>query len=840
MNKTEPLVSIVILNWNGLADTLLCLKHVRELDYSNYEVIVVDNGSHDGSLKRLEKIKNIKLVVNSENHGFAGGHVDGLHHTNGEYILILNNDALIQSDYINKALEDFKDPEVAVVGGRAYHLSEDNNKQTTYYSFQVLNPITGEVTTLSHDYGKPSVVNNVSGSCALIRRTIIDELGYFDPKYFAYFEEIDLFARYKRAGYKIVYDPELHVWHKGGASTKNHPYIFYYLMYRNRFRFAVRNFDRPFIRPFLVTYYAHGIKACLRYVRYRDVQDKAEAIATIKSSFLFLPTFISRYTLGKKLPKNYMKKAIDEQVEKISIVIDATDNINKLEASLKSIEKQTLVPSDIVVVSGDNVYNKSHELNVRSVKHNNKSLEAYNLGVVSATNEWVLMLKSGDELDNKEFLSKLMYGAFLHKSSFVAFVEDTQKIIKSDPISLIDNQLKESIRILLTKDAAHNTLGTRIKVDQQTASWIALARTSATRDKVMYFPFSSSIKTIKSPLVNFDQNYINEIKAVLKNQLTLAYRVHAAFLRLTSIPRSRYVQYVFICIGWLFSPKINWRLKIGRLKDLLSGMLTLRRKKVALTLRHIRNEFSWALHPENISLLPENNKEIPVLIICRDLLSTLESIVGWLEKYNLTNIILLDNDSSYPPLMEYYAKTKYQVVPLGRNIGTQSPWISQAIPLLTYETYYILTDPDILPVDECPDDFLDYFFQLHTKYPSYLKVGFALKIDDLPKQYLLREQVATWEKQFWKIELEKDVYDAGIDTTFALYKPNTYTYFINPAIRTAGKYTARHLPWYADSNHPTQEDIYYREHRSMMISSWTADKLPERFIKELERMKEDE
>ncbi len=107
------------------------------------------------------------------------------------------------------------------------------------------------------------------------------------------------------------------------------------------------------------------------------------------------------------------------------------------------------------------------------------------------------------------------------------------------------------------------------------------------------------------------------------------------------------------------------------------------------------------------------------------------------------------------------------------------------------------------------------------------------QIFDLPEKYPLKNEVIQWEKQFWEKELEKGVYEAGVDTTFALYKPGSFEYTIHPSIRTGDPFTARHMPWYSDLRKPSKEDIFYKNKASKTITSWNVDKLPERYKKEL-------
>lgn len=241
--KKRPLVSIVVLNWNRLEDTKLCIDSVIKLDYPNFEIIIVDNGSTDGSKEYLSKLENIIYVDNPVNRGFTGGHIDGLQKCSGEFIVLLNNDAVIKPNYIKVALTHFGNPKVAVVGGRSYNWDDTHklfDESGPFYSYQEINVFTGEAFMSSDDNKVPQEVNNVSGSCVVIRRSVIDAIGYLYNPFFAYFEETDLFARYKRAGYKIIYDPDLRIWHRGGVSSGSNTgsYFFYYQIFRNRFIFA--------------------------------------------------------------------------------------------------------------------------------------------------------------------------------------------------------------------------------------------------------------------------------------------------------------------------------------------------------------------------------------------------------------------------------------------------------------------------------------------------------------------------------------------------------------------------------------------------------------------------
>lgn len=240
-------------------------------------------------------------------------------------------------------------------------------------------------------------------------------------------------------------------------------------------------------------------------------------------------------------------------------------------------------------------------------------------------------------------------------------------------------------------------------------------------------------------------------------------------------------------------------------------------KKVNKEIYKIENEID-----RNTLQRIKYTKDIPVFINCRDRYTPLLKLVNWIEDEGLTNIIFIDNHSSYKPLLDYYKNTKYTVLHLGQNIGHRAPWISGALNVYAKDLPFIITDPDILPL-ESSHGATNKFIELLNKHNDYCKVGFGLRKDNLPDSYELKETVVKWESQFWKNTLEKNVYIADLDTTFALYRPNT-KYKIRPALRTGGKFIAEHEPWYINSKNPSSEVLYYRKHANKSVGSWGLKK----------------
>ncbi|RZL31945.1 MAG: glycosyltransferase family 2 protein [Pedobacter sp.] len=196
-----------------------------------------------------------------------------------------------------------------------------------------------------------------------------------------------------------------------------------------------------------------------------------------------------------------------------------------------------------------------------------------------------------------------------------------------------------------------------------------------------------------------------------------------------------------------------------------------------------------------------------------------------LKKRGYHNIYILDNDSTYEPLLDFYRTIDYDVIYLKKNIGHLA---LQNYPLLYRKIrldYFVYTDSDLEIIDECPDDFIKHFLKILNNNQIRNKVGFSLKIDDLPNCYSFKEQVINWERQFYK-QKTKEGYSAKIDTTFALHKPFTLIGEINSidCIRTDFPYLMKHLPWYEDSINSSAEELFYKS-TANSSASWYADDL---------------
>ena len=212
----------------------------------------------------------------------------------------------------------------------------------------------------------------------------------------------------------------------------------------------------------------------------------------------------------------------------------------------------------------------------------------------------------------------------------------------------------------------------------------------------------------------------------------------------------------------------------------------------------------------------------PVFIVCRDRLTCLLGLLDWLEAVGHDReVYLIDNDSSYPPLLDFYKRTRHKVLWMGGNYGHRVGWTNDVLRPLTQGRKFVYTDPDVIPIEGCPPDAIERMAKVLDKDGAAVKCGFGIKVDDLPDW--CRDGIQAWEARFWNDFVGRvGGYRAPIDTTFALYAGfATKKFKYKPAWRLPEPYLLRHLPWYVDPNALSDEDEYYRAHADIKVSNWS-------------------
>jgi len=243
-----PRVTIVVLNWNGLADTLECLESLVHLAYPDYEIVVADNGSTDGSVEVIrERFPSVVLLENGENLGFAEGNNVGMRYALGagaDYVLLLNNDTVADPGFLTGLVEACEaDAEIGVASPLIFSYDVPDEIWTAGAAINWANGATRRLRAGGRLHaGEPLFdVDFVSGCALLAKREAIEKVGLLDPDFYLYYEEVDWCVRAHARGYRVVCVPRARVWHKVSRSMgATCPLVSYY-MSRNALLFLRKN-----------------------------------------------------------------------------------------------------------------------------------------------------------------------------------------------------------------------------------------------------------------------------------------------------------------------------------------------------------------------------------------------------------------------------------------------------------------------------------------------------------------------------------------------------------------------------------------------------------------------
>lgn len=313
MKIDSPIVSIIILNWNGWRDTIECLESIYQVTYPNYQVIVVDNNSEDESIQKIkeycrgkiivesnfveynQKIKPIeiiefseqdlenplifkehdiaagphkKLIVisNNKNHGFGGGNNIAIRFCIksilSDYILLLNNDTVVDPQFLIELIRIAElYPNTGFLGPKTFFYNYKGRRDVINFAGGLLDMNKGKSYHIGvnqidrQQFNQVRDVDYIEGSCMLIKKEVIEKIGFLDSEFFAYWEETDWCLRAVKSGYRLVYVPEAKIWHKESSSTNKISGFKEYYMTRNRFWFMKKNTSKQNFFGFLVYFF---------------------------------------------------------------------------------------------------------------------------------------------------------------------------------------------------------------------------------------------------------------------------------------------------------------------------------------------------------------------------------------------------------------------------------------------------------------------------------------------------------------------------------------------------------------------------------------------------------
>lgn len=246
-----PKVLIIILNWNGWKDTLVCLQSVQRINYPNFRVLVVDNGSSDESVAEIRRaFPNVDLLETGKNLGYAGGNNAGIAHAMNEqaaFILLLNNDTIVDPDILTAFVGAASVyPAAGIFGAKSYYYSKPEIVWALGGKWDRGNTEIMFIGKDEHDsvvpYTQPFEVEYVIGCALFCRVDMIQNIGMMEEAFFLNFEEMDWCYRARAAGHLSYSVPDAKLWHKvsvsfGGSESP----LWKYFMTRNELLWARRH-----------------------------------------------------------------------------------------------------------------------------------------------------------------------------------------------------------------------------------------------------------------------------------------------------------------------------------------------------------------------------------------------------------------------------------------------------------------------------------------------------------------------------------------------------------------------------------------------------------------------
>lgn len=339
----KPLVSVIIVNWNGGKVFTDCLKTLKNLDWPRWELIVVDNGSTDRSeeLPRTHKLpcKRYVLIKNKNNVGFAPANNQGWKKAAGEYVLLLNNDTKVPKDFLTKMVGRMeKDKAIGVMQPKIKLMDKPQylDNAGTFLTRTGFLEHWGFMEKDRREFDKERVIFSAKGACLLTRREVILKAGgLFDDDFVSYFEDSDFCHRVWLAGYKVIYWPGTFIYHKLGYTSKRMSQIgINYNSLKNSIAAYFRNFSTLSLfiiwLPHVFLIFGLGF-----YYLAKFRWDKAAMVFNaLKWNLVHVATNIRKRRVTQKLRKVSDKEIFEKIMHKVNIV-ELFLHFLKVEANFK-------------------------------------------------------------------------------------------------------------------------------------------------------------------------------------------------------------------------------------------------------------------------------------------------------------------------------------------------------------------------------------------------------------------------------------------------------------------------------------------------------------------------
>jgi GT2 family glycosyltransferase len=252
MVEKRPLLSVIIPNWNGKDFLPECIDSLQKQTFRDFEVILVDNGSTDGSVQFVQERYGdfIRVIRNPKNLGYTGGNNIGIRSAHGQYIVLLNNDTLTEPTWLEALTKAIgPDPRVGMWSSKvlSYFRRTQIEAVGELIYWDGLNRARGQYEMDRGQYERVEEIFFPPGCGGMYRKTIFDEIGLFDEDFFAYGDDAEIGLRARLAGYICHYVPTAVLYHKGSGSTGQYSPFKAFYVERNRFWVTIKYFPIPLL-----------------------------------------------------------------------------------------------------------------------------------------------------------------------------------------------------------------------------------------------------------------------------------------------------------------------------------------------------------------------------------------------------------------------------------------------------------------------------------------------------------------------------------------------------------------------------------------------------------------
>jgi GT2 family glycosyltransferase len=258
-----PACSVIIVNWNGRHHLDTCLGALRSQSFTDFETILVDNGSTDGSSDHVRaRHPWVQLIPLAENRGFCGGSNEGIRRARGSYVALLNNDTEVEPDWLRELVSAIERPQVGFCASQILFFDERNVIDSAGDEFAI-NGVAHKRGHLEQasQYTEAEEVFGACAAAALYRRSMLEDVGLLDEDFFLIFEDADLSFRARNAGYRCVYVPTARVFHKANASIGAYSHTYVYYGQRNLELAYLKNMPLPLLLRYLPVHLLYDLLA---------------------------------------------------------------------------------------------------------------------------------------------------------------------------------------------------------------------------------------------------------------------------------------------------------------------------------------------------------------------------------------------------------------------------------------------------------------------------------------------------------------------------------------------------------------------------------------------------